>query len=206
MPHGSSVTCIVSPDEEYQHQLQQHHHHHHQQQLLVFGQARDIPTAMVDYTNFSHFSISNVNNSSNDSGGDGEFALQQYYNTNYDVHLEDKYRYDSNNKTSMELPPLTEDTTSSGNCYYFSDQSSEFPTTAIPHQMGYSSSSNSLLDEIITPMEGGSIITTTNSTTTTAGNFNYFGFDDSLQPLQCSSSNMQDESNNNSLGYFNYSH
>ncbi|KAK4371319.1 hypothetical protein RND71_010794 [Anisodus tanguticus] len=97
MPRGNSVTCIVSPDEEYQ-----HHHQQQQQQLLVFGQARDIPTAMVDYTNFSHFSISNVNYGSNVSGGDGEFALQQY---------------DSNNTTSMELPPLPEDITSSGNCY-----------------------------------------------------------------------------------------
>ncbi|MCE2055396.1 hypothetical protein HAX54_042515 [Datura stramonium] len=107
---------------------------------------------------------------------------------------------------STELPPLPEDITSStGNSYYFSDQSShQFPTT----EMGYNSSNN-LLNEMIIGTNneyqygGGSTITTTNSTTTTtAGSFNYFGFDDCLQPLQCSSNNMQDESNHNSLGYW----
>ncbi|KAM3281230.1 ethylene-responsive transcription factor LEP-like [Capsicum chacoense] len=193
MPHGYSVTCIVSPDEEYQHQ---------QQQILVFGQAESAPAPTVDCgAHFSHFSASNMNNVGGDSGGGGEFVLQQYYNPNYSMHMEDNYRYDINNATSTELPPLPEDITSSSNYYYFNNQSTQFPTTTIS-EMGCSSSSsnNGLLNEMIIGTNneyqyGGSTITTTSSTTTTAGSFNYFGFDDCLQPLQ-------DEPNNNSLGYW----
>ncbi|WMV55023.1 hypothetical protein MTR67_048408 [Solanum verrucosum] len=190
MPHGYSVTCIVSPDEEYQHH---HHHHHQQQQLLVFGQTENAPAPNIDYeVHFSHFSLSNMNNVGGDSCDGGEFATQ-YYNPNYNVPMEDGYRCDMNT-TSTELPPLPEDITSSGNCYYLSDQSSEFPIS----EMGYNSN-NGLLNEMIIGTNneyqyGASTITTTSSTTTTAGSFNYFGFDDCLQPLQ-------DESNNNSLGY-----
>ncbi|KAJ8562825.1 hypothetical protein K7X08_031277 [Anisodus acutangulus] len=220
MPHDSSVTCIVSPDEEYQHQLQQHHHQqHHKQQLLVFGQADNAPAPTVSYAD--HFSISSVNNGGGSSGG--EFALQQYYNPNYDVHMEDSNsRYNSSDTTSTELPPLPEDITSSGNCYYFTEQSTQFPTTTFSDQMDYSSS-NSLLNEMIMPLGtfgtnndqeaaaayeygellGGSTITTTSGTT--PGSYNYFGFDELLQPQQpqqyCSS-NMQDDSNNTTLGYW----
>ncbi|CAN4106989.1 unnamed protein product [Withania somnifera] len=196
MPYSNTVTCIVSPDEEYQ------PHHQQQQQLLVFSRDENAPPP-IDYgAHFSHFSIDNLNNIGGYSdGGGGQFALEQYYNANCNMHMEDSYRYDSSNTTSIELPPLPEDITNSGNnCYYFSDQSAQFPTTAIS-EMGYNSSSNNLLNEMINGTNneyqyGGSTITTT-----TAGNFNYFGFDDCLQPLQCSSSNMHDESNNNSLGY-----
>ncbi|KAJ8564899.1 hypothetical protein K7X08_001359 [Anisodus acutangulus] len=214
MPHGNSVTCIVSPDEEYQHQLQ-HHHQQQQQQLLIFGQAENAPAPTADYgIHFSQFSVSGMNNGSNGGGG-GEFALQQYYNPNYNVHMEDGYRYDSNNTTSTELPPLPEDITSSGN--YFNEHGDhQFPTTAISDQMGYSSNSNSLLNEMIMPMDtfgmscgevlgGGSTITTTSSTTTSAGSYNYFGFNDWLQPQQQSlecNSNMQDNSNNTTLNYW----
>ncbi|KAM3338856.1 ethylene-responsive transcription factor LEP-like [Capsicum galapagoense] len=201
MPHGYSVTCIVSPDEVYQHQ---------QQQILVFGQAENAPAPTVDCgARFSHFSASNMNNVGGDSGSGGaDFALQQYYcNHNYDMHMEDSYRYDSNNTTSIELPPLPDDITSSGNnCYYFNEQSTQFPITTIS-EMGYNNSNNNdNLNEMIIGTNneyqyGGSTITTTSSTTATAGSFSYFGFDDCLQPLQCSS-NMQDESNNNSLAYW----
>ncbi|XP_055800462.1 ethylene-responsive transcription factor LEP-like [Solanum dulcamara] len=200
MPHGNSVTCIVSPDDESHHH--HHHYHHHQQQLLVFGQTDNAPVPNVEYgAHFNHFSISDMNNVGGNCGGDGsgeDFALQQYYNPNYDTHMEGGYRYDSNNTTSTELPPLPEDITSSGNFCYLSDQSSRFPTTTIS-EMGFSSSNGLLNDMIIDTNNeyqyGGSTITTTSSTTTTAGSFNYFGFDDCLQPLQ-------DESNNNSLGYW----
>ncbi|MCD9641544.1 hypothetical protein HAX54_027759 [Datura stramonium] len=144
MPRGNSVTCIVSPDEEYQHQQLQ------QQQLLVFGQTENSPPPpTIDYgAHFSHFSVSHMNNvGGNCGGGDGgDFTLPQYYNPNYNVHVEDNYRYDSSNTMSTELPPLPEDITSStGNSYYFSDQSShQFPTT----EMGYNSSNN-LLNEMI---------------------------------------------------------
>ncbi|OIT05447.1 PREDICTED: ethylene-responsive transcription factor ERF087-like [Nicotiana attenuata] len=221
MPHGSSVTCMISPDEEYHHHLQQHQQ---QQQLLVFGQTENVPVPTVNYADFSHFSISNMNISNGGGGGGEDFALQQYYNSNYNMHMEDDYRYDSNKATSTDLPPLPEDITSSGNCYYFSeesDQTTQFPaTTAISSvsDMGYSSNSTSLLNEMIMPMSfgtnneyqygmtcgelgGGSTITTTSSTTT--GSYNGFGFDDCLQPLQyCSSNIMQDESNNTTLGYW----
>ncbi|XP_060183371.1 ethylene-responsive transcription factor LEP-like [Lycium barbarum] len=171
--------------------------------------AENAPTPTVNFADFSHFSVNSM------SGG-GDFALPQYYNSNYDVHMEDNYRYDSSNTTSTELPPLPEDITSGGNCYYFNEE------VVQGTQMGYSSSSNSLLNEMIMPMAtfgtsneyqygvtcgevggGSSTITTTNSTTTTAGSFNYFGFDDCLQPLPCSNSNMQDESNNTTtMGYW----
>ncbi|XP_059310358.1 ethylene-responsive transcription factor LEP-like [Lycium ferocissimum] len=204
MPHGYSVTCIVSPDEEYQHHQQQQQQ---QQQLLVFGQAENAPIPNVNFADFSHFSVNSM------SGG-GDFALPQYYNSNYDVHMEDNY---SSTTTSTELPPLPEDITSGGNCYYFNEEVDQGT------QMGYSSSSNSLLNEMIVPMAtfgtnnecqygmtcgevgggGSSTLTATNSTTTTAGSFNFFGFDDCLQPLPCSNSNMQDESNNTTtMGYW----
>ncbi|CAN4090245.1 unnamed protein product [Withania somnifera] len=213
MPHGYSVTCIVSPDEEYQQQQQQ--------QLLVFGQAEDIPPLTINYVpHFNQFSVSNMNNvGGNIGGGGGDFALQHYCNANYNGH-----RYDSNNTTSTELPPLPEDITSSGNnSYYISDQSTQFPTTTIS-ETGYnssSSSSNNLLNEMLMPMTtlgtnndheiegalyeqqygGESSITTASSTT--SGSYNNFGFDDWLQPLQlCNSSNMQDDSNNSTLGYW----
>ncbi|KAG5576729.1 hypothetical protein H5410_056863 [Solanum commersonii] len=184
MPHGYSVTCIVSPDDEYQH----HHHHHQQQQqqLLVFGQTENAPAPNIDYgAHFSHFSLSNMNNV-------GEAIVVMVESLQHNT-ITPTTTCDMNT-TSTELPPLPEDITSSGNCYYLSDQSSEFPIS----EMVYNSS-NGLLNEMIigTTNEyqyGASTITTTSSTTTTAGSFNYFGFDDCLQPLQ-------DESNNNSLGY-----
>ncbi|XP_015057584.1 ethylene-responsive transcription factor LEP-like [Solanum pennellii] len=180
MPHGYSVTCIVSPDDQYQQQQQQ--------QLLIFGQTENNPSPNVDYgAHFGHFSLSNMNNIGGDSYDDGEFALQQYYNPNYDVHMEDGYRYDSNT-TSTELPPLPEDITSSD---YYYNLSSEFPYS----EMGYNSKNEMIIGTNNEYQYGASTITTTSSTTTTAGSFNYFGFDDCLQPLQ-------DESNNNSLGYF----
>ncbi|XP_009598690.1 ethylene-responsive transcription factor ERF087-like [Nicotiana tomentosiformis] len=223
MPHGSSVTCMISPDEEYHHQFQLHQQQ--QQHLLVFSQANQNAAPTVNYADFSHFSISNMNNNNSNGGGGGEdFALQQFYNSNYNVHMEDGYRYDSNKATSTELPPLPEDITSSGNCYYFSeesDQTTQFPaTTAISSvsDMGYSSNSTSLLNEMM-PMSfgtnneyqygmtcgelggGGSTVTTTSGTISES--YNGFGFDDCLQPLQyCSSNIMQDESNNSNLGYW----
>ncbi|XP_009773561.1 uncharacterized protein [Nicotiana sylvestris] len=143
------------------------------------------------------------------------------------MHMEDNYRYESNNATSTELPPLPEDITSSGNCYYYSEESNhqttQFPATtaisSVSDHMGYSSSnSTSLLNEMkamsfgtnneyqygMTCGEaggGGSTITTTSGTTSES--YNDFGFDDCLQPLQyCSSNIMQDESNNTTLGYW----
>ncbi|CAN4106988.1 unnamed protein product [Withania somnifera] len=213
MPHGNTVTCIVSPDEEYQ------PHHQQQQQLLVFNQDENAPPPTIDYgAQFSHFSINNLNNIGGDSDGGEEFVLQQYYNPNYDVLMKDTYRYDNNNTTSTELPPLPEDITSSGSYYYISDQSAQFPT-----EMGYSSSSsNNLLNEMVMPMatfgtnNDQEVATTdyeyhqyggdsTITTTTSAGSFNYF--DDWLQPQQqhvqlCNSSNMQDDSNNTTLDYW----
>ncbi|OIT05448.1 PREDICTED: ethylene-responsive transcription factor LEP-like [Nicotiana attenuata] len=219
MPHGSSVTCMISPDEEYHHQFQLHQQ---QQQLLVFGEAENVSVPAVDYADFSQFSISSTNNG---GGGGGEFPLQQYYNPNYNVHVEESYRYDSNKATSTELPPLPEDITSSGNFYYYSEESNhqttQFPaTTAISpvSDMAYSSSSTtSLFNEMIMPMSfgtnneyqygvtcggvGGSTITT--ASCTTSESYNGFGFDDCLQPLQyCSSNVMQDESNNTTLSYW----
>nr|XP_033511574.1 ethylene-responsive transcription factor LEP-like [Nicotiana tomentosiformis] len=155
MPHGSSVTCMISPDEEYHHQFQLHQ----QQQQQFFNQADQNAAPTVNYTDFSHFSISNMNNNnSNGDGGGEDFALQQFYNSNYNVHMEDGYRNNSNNTTSIELPPLPEDITSSGNCYYFSeevDQDTQFSaTTAISSvsNVGYYSSRSSLLNEML-PMD-----------------------------------------------------
>ncbi|KAK4371318.1 hypothetical protein RND71_010793 [Anisodus tanguticus] len=150
MPHGSSVTCIVSPDEEYQHQLQQHHHQqHHKQQLLVFGQADNAPAPTVSYAD--HFSISSVNN-----GGD-----QMDYSS-------------SNSLLNEMIMPL-------GTFGTNNDQEA-----AAAYEYG----------ELL----GGSTITTTSGTT--PGSYNYFGFDELLQPQQpqqhCSS-NMQDDSNNTTL-------
>ncbi|CAN4090244.1 unnamed protein product [Withania somnifera] len=215
MPHGYSVTCIVSPDEEYQ----------QQQQLLVFGQAEDVLPPTVDHrAHFNHFTVNNMNNVGGNGGGE-EFPLQEYYNSpNYSLHMEDNCRYDSNNTTSTELPPLPEDITSScNNCYYISDQNTQFPTTI--SEIEYNS--NGLLNEMIMPMAtfgtnndqqvaaagfeyqygGESSVTTTRGTTTSAGSFNYFGTSDDWllqqQPVQlCNSSYMQDDSNNTSLGYW----
>ncbi|XP_060183370.1 ethylene-responsive transcription factor LEP-like [Lycium barbarum] len=199
MPHGNSVTCLVSPDEEYPHQLQ---HQQQQQHLLVFGQTENILAPTVNYTDFSQSSVSSVNNVGGDSGsGGGAFALQQYYNPNYDMHMEDNYRYDSSNTTSTELPPLPEDITSSGNCYYFSEgvdrQGTQFPLT--DHMsMGTFGTNNEYHYGMTCGEVGAGTDTTTSSTT--AGSFNYFGFDDCLQPLQCSNTNMQDESSNSTTG------
>ncbi|XP_015162468.1 ethylene-responsive transcription factor LEP-like [Solanum tuberosum] len=182
MPHGYSVTCIVSPDDEYQH----HHHQQQQKQLLVFDQTENAPAPNVDYeAQFSHFSLSNMNNVGGDSCDGGEFVSQQYYNPNYDVHMEDGYRYDSKNRTSTELPPLPEDITSSGNYY---NLSSEFPNS----EMGYNSKNEMIIGTNNEYHQYGA----STMTTTTAGNFSYFGFDDCLQPLQ------DNPSNNNSLGYW----
>nr|XP_009773564.1 PREDICTED: ethylene-responsive transcription factor LEP-like [Nicotiana sylvestris] len=213
MPPGSSVTCVISPDDEYH-----HHHHLQQQQLLVFGQVENVSVPAVDYADFSQFSINNGGGS-----GGGEFALQQYYNPNYNVHMEESYRCDSNNATSTELPPLPEDITSSGNFYYYSEESNnegaQFPATtaisSVSDHMGYSSSnSTSLLNEMM-PMSFGTndyeyqygvtcgVLGGGSTVTTTSESYNGFGFDDCLQPLQyCSSNIMQDESTNTTLGYW----
>nr|XP_010313171.1 ethylene-responsive transcription factor LEP-like [Solanum lycopersicum] len=141
------------------------------------------PAPNADYgAHFSQFSLSNMNNVGGDSCDGVEFVSQQYYNPNYDMHMEDCYRYNSKNKTTTELPPLPEDITSSGNYY---NLNSEFPNS----EMGYDSKNEMIIG---TNNEYGA----STMTTTTAGNFSYFGFDDCLQPLQ------DDPSNNNSLGYW----